>query len=50
MRLSTGEAFVNLAWGISVFLVIVIAVEVGIYVYTTRNIVVFAQTTLAQDA
>ena len=49
-RFNTGEAFVNLAWGLSVFLVIVIAVEAAIYVYTIRNIEVFAQTTLAQVA
>jgi hypothetical protein len=47
-RFNTGEAFVNLAYGLSVFLAIVIAVEAAIYVYTGRNIEVFAQTTLAQ--
>jgi hypothetical protein len=50
VRFNTGEAFVNLAWGLSVFLVIVIAVEAAIYIYTLRNIEAFAQTTLAQVA
>jgi hypothetical protein len=49
-RVNTGEAFVNLAWGLSVFLIIVIAVEAAIYVYCGRNIEVFAQTTLAEIA
>jgi hypothetical protein len=48
VQLNTGEAFVNLAWGLSVFLVIIIAIEAAIYVYVLRNLEVFAQTTLAQ--
>lgn len=50
VRFSAGQAFVNLAWGLSVFLVIVIVIEAAIYVYTGRSLEVFAQTTLAQVA
>lgn len=50
VRFSVGEAFVNLAYGLSVFLVIIIGIEAAIYVYAGRNIEVFAQTTLAQVA
>jgi hypothetical protein len=50
VRFSAGQAFVNLAWGLSVFLIIVIVIEAAIYVYTGRNIEAFAQTTLAQLA
>ncbi len=38
-----GEAFVNLAWGLAVFLSIVIALEAAIYVYAGRNIKVSAK-------
>jgi len=47
-ELNTGEAFVNLASGLSVFLIIIIVVEAVIYVYADRNIDVFAQTTFGQ--
>lgn len=47
VRFSAGQAFVNLAWGLSVFLIIVIAIEAAIYINTGRNIEVFAQTTLS---
>jgi hypothetical protein len=50
VRFNAGQAFVNLAWGLSVFLVIIIAIEAAIYVYTGRNIEAFAQTTFAQLA
>lgn len=48
VRFSAGQAFVNLAWGLSVFLIIVIAIEAAIYVQSGRNIEVFAQTTLSK--
>jgi hypothetical protein len=45
VRFSAGQAFVNLAWGLSVFLIIIIAIEAAIYVYTGRNIEAFAKAT-----
>jgi hypothetical protein len=49
-QFSTGEAFVNLAYGLAVFLSIIIAIEAVIYVYAGRHIEVFAETTLVQLA
>jgi hypothetical protein len=43
VKLQAGEAFVNLSWGLAVFLIIVIALEAAIYVYVSRHIEVFAK-------
>jgi hypothetical protein len=48
IRVNTGEAFVNLAYGLAVFLSIIIVIETAIYVYAGRNIEVFTETTLTQ--
>jgi hypothetical protein len=50
VRFSAGEAFVNLTWGLAVFLAIIIAIEAAIYVQVSRKIELFAQATLAQVA
>jgi hypothetical protein len=50
VRFSAGEAFVNLTWGLSVFLAIIIAIEAAIYVQVGRKIEFFAQAAFAQVA
>lgn len=43
VKFQAGEAFVNLSWGLAVFLIIVIALEAAIYVYAARHIEVLAK-------
>jgi hypothetical protein len=43
-----GEAFVNLAWGLAIFLSIIIALELAVYVYARSKIDLFAQSILSQ--
>lgn len=43
VKFQAGEAFVNLSWGLAVFLIIIIALEAAIYVYATRHIEVLAK-------
>ncbi|HSV48672.1 MAG TPA: hypothetical protein VLH35_00015 [Candidatus Acidoferrales bacterium] len=47
VKFQAAEAFVNLSWGLAVFLSIVIALEAAIYIYAGRNIEVFAKDTVA---
>ncbi len=47
---SAGDALVNLAWGLSIFLAIIIALEAAIYVYVGRNIEAYAEYTFAHLA
>jgi hypothetical protein len=50
VRFSAGEAFVNLTWGLSVFLAIIIAIETAIYVQVNRKIELSAEAAFAQVA
>jgi hypothetical protein len=43
---SAGQAFVNLAWGLAVFLALVILLEAGVVVYVQPKIDAFAQEVL----
>jgi hypothetical protein len=43
VKFQAGEAFVNLSWGLAVFLIIVIALEAAIYVYAQRHLEVYAK-------
>jgi hypothetical protein len=47
VKFQAAEAFVNLSWGLAVFLSIVIALESAIYVHAGRNIEVFAKEAVA---
>jgi hypothetical protein len=46
IEFGAGEALVNLAWGLAVFLAIIIALELAVYVYARYRIEVFAEETL----
>jgi len=50
VRFSAGEAFVNLTWGLSVFLSIIIVIEAAIYIQVSRKIELFAEAAFAQVA
>lgn len=50
VKFQAGEAFVNLSWGLAVFLSIVVALEAGIYFYASRNLEVFAKETISAIA
>ena len=39
---NAGEAFVNLAWGLAIFLFVIIAMEAVVYVYARSKIEAFA--------
>ncbi len=46
--LQAGQAFVNLTWGLAVFLSVVILLEIAIVVYVHSKIDIFAEETLKQ--
>jgi len=49
VNLQAGQVFVNLAWGLAVFLSVVILLEIAIAIYAGAKIDTFAQQTLNQQ-
>jgi hypothetical protein len=43
VEFQAGEAFVNLSWGLAIFLSIIIALEAAVFVYAKSKIELFAQ-------
>lgn len=50
VRFETGEAFVNLAWSLAVFLVVIIALEAAVYRNCSRNIDDYARQVVDEAA
>jgi len=50
VRFQAGEAFVNLSWGLAVFLIVVIAFEAAVYCSCSRNIGSYARQAVAEVA
>jgi hypothetical protein len=48
VEFGAGEAFVSLAWGLAVFLSIIIALELAVYVYAHSKIETFAKEALSR--
>jgi hypothetical protein len=48
VEFSAGEAFINLAWGLTIFLSVIIALEAAVYIYCHAKIDTFAEETLSQ--
>ncbi|MCW3982677.1 MAG: hypothetical protein NWE96_01620 [Candidatus Bathyarchaeota archaeon] len=47
VEFSAGEAFINLAWGLTIFLSVIIALEAAVYIYCHAKIDTFAEETLS---
>mgnify|MGYP005849313033 CR=1 FL=1 len=50
VEFSAGEAFINLAWGLTIFLSVIIAVEAAVFIYCRAKIEAFAEEALSQLA
>jgi hypothetical protein len=50
VEFSAGEAFINLAWGLTIFLSVVIALEIAVFFYCRAKIEAFAEEILSQLA
>ncbi len=48
VEFSAGEAFINLAWGLTIFLSVIIAVEAAVFIYCHVKIEAFAEEALSQ--